>query len=122
MDSTTGLLSIDATQYDNLKTLSFNIGGTSYDMTPNAQIWPRSLNSVIGGDASGIYLIVSDIGTPSGSGLDFMSGYVFLCVPLRPELSLMLIRAPYFSGSVSTACMIPPTSEWAFPLLPTPSL
>ncbi|KAG9310078.1 aspartic peptidase domain-containing protein [Chiua virens] len=77
-DQATSLLSITSTQYANLQTLTFNIGSKSYDLTPNAQIWPRSLNTAIGGSSSGIYLIISDIGTPSGSGLDFINGYTFL--------------------------------------------
>ncbi|KAG9312020.1 aspartic peptidase domain-containing protein [Chiua virens] len=78
LDSTTGLLTITSAQYDNLQTLFFNIGNTSYGLTPNAQIWPRSLNSAIGGDSSAIYLVVNDIGSTSGSGFDFCNGYAFL--------------------------------------------
>jgi len=33
---------------------------------------------MIGGSSSNIYLIVNNIGTPSGSGLDFINGYTFL--------------------------------------------
>lgn len=80
MDYNTGLLALTSEQYANLKALTFNIGGTSYDLTPNAQIWPRALNEEIGGNSSGIYLMVGDIGTPSGQGLDFTNGYVFLYV------------------------------------------
>lgn len=36
------------------------------------------LNTAIGGDANGIFLIVSDLGTPSGEGLDFINGFSFL--------------------------------------------
>ena len=50
----------------------------TYEFTANAQIWPRALNSVIGGKDDAIYLIVADIGTPSGQGLDFINGYAFL--------------------------------------------
>jgi hypothetical protein len=50
----------------------------SYELTANAQIWPRSLNTAIGGTASGIYLVVADIGNVAGSGLDFINGYAFL--------------------------------------------
>ncbi|KAG2069578.1 acid protease [Suillus decipiens] len=78
LDSTTGLLMITSEQYDNLQTLNFNIGGTSYGLTANGQIWPRSLNSDIGGSSNSIYLIVSNIGFDSGSGLDFINGYSFL--------------------------------------------
>ncbi|KAH9913361.1 aspartic peptidase domain-containing protein [Fomitopsis serialis] len=78
VDESTGLLRISSSQYSSLKTLNFNIGGTTYSLTPNAQIWPRSLNSAIGGSADDIYLVVSDIGGESGEGLDFINGYAFL--------------------------------------------
>jgi cathepsin E len=56
----------------------FTAGGTSFQLTANAQIWPRSLNSLIGGTSGNIYLVVNDIASPSGSGLDFINGYTFL--------------------------------------------
>ena len=46
---------------------------TIFELTPNAQLWPRSLNEDIGGSADGIYLIVGDLGSNSGEGLDFIS-------------------------------------------------
>ncbi|KAF7347610.1 Aspartic proteinase [Mycena venus] len=58
--------------------LNFVIGGVTYALTPNAQIWPRSLNTAIGGSASSIYLVVADWGSNSGQGLDFINGYAFL--------------------------------------------
>ncbi|KAK0199003.1 aspartic peptidase A1 [Armillaria mellea] len=78
LDSATGLLRLTPTQFSNLKSLFFKIGGVSYELTPNAQIWPRSLNADIGGSPSAVYLIVNDIGTNSGEGLDFINGYTFL--------------------------------------------
>ena len=36
------------------------------------------LNTAIGGSADGIYLIVGDLGSPSGEGLDFINGYAWL--------------------------------------------
>ena len=97
MDQTTGLLKISDSQYSNLKPLSFKIGGESYDITPNAQIWPRSLNSDIGGTSGSIYLIVSDLGSPSGQGLDFINGYAFLYVYdfFSLERSLILMFATF---------------------------
>lgn len=80
MDPTTNLLTITSAQYANLTTLSFNVGDTSYDLTPNAQIWPRSLNAAVGGNSSAIYLVVNNIGWQSGSGFDFCNGYTFLYV------------------------------------------
>jgi cathepsin E len=47
-------------------------------LTADAQIWPQNLNSVIGGIAGNVYLIVNDIGTPTGSGLDFTLGMAVL--------------------------------------------
>ncbi|THH06185.1 hypothetical protein EW145_g4262 [Phellinidium pouzarii] len=77
-DETTGLLKISSSSYANLKSLFFNIGSSKYELTMNAQTWPRSLNSAIGGDSGLIYLVVADIGTDSGQGLDFVNGYTFL--------------------------------------------
>ena len=89
-DSTTGLLTITSSQYANLQTLSFDIGGISYDLIPNAQIWPRSLNYVMGGTTNSIYLVVNDIGFPDGLAFDFINGYTFLydLVPHPPILVL----------------------------------
>ncbi|KAG2120230.1 acid protease [Suillus clintonianus] len=78
LDETTGLLKITSDQYDKLSSLYFTTGGVTYELTPNAQIWPRSLNSDIGGTTDSIYLVVADSGTTSGSGLDFTNGYCFL--------------------------------------------
>jgi hypothetical protein len=72
------MIKITSKQYSKLKNLDFKIGANTYALTPNAQIWPRSLNTDIGGEAGSIYLIVSDLGTPSGRGLDFINGYAFL--------------------------------------------
>ena len=41
-------------------------------------MWPRALNTLIGGNSSFIYLVINDLGTPSGSGLDFVLGFTFL--------------------------------------------
>ncbi|KAG1901049.1 acid protease [Suillus fuscotomentosus] len=78
LDETTGLLKITSSQYAKLQSLTFKIGDRAYDLTPNAQIWPRSLNTYLGGSSGDIYLIVADIGSDSGSGLDFINGYAFL--------------------------------------------
>jgi len=78
LNPTTSLLKITADQFSALQSLFFHIGGTTFEFTANAQIWPRQFNAAIGGDAASIYLIVADIGTNSGAGLDFVNGYVFL--------------------------------------------
>ncbi|KAG6325936.1 hypothetical protein ID866_13153, partial [Astraeus odoratus] len=78
LDQDTGLLTLTQQQYDKLQSLYFNIGGTTLEFTPNAQIWPRALNSILGGDPNKIYLITSDLGSPSGSGLDFINSFGWL--------------------------------------------
>lgn len=98
LDATTGLLKISSAQFSALKSLFFTINNVDYEFTADAQIWPvshlrcrqlkgrvtdlrrpqRSLNGAIGGGSGDIFLIVSDIGTNSGSGLDVINGFTFL--------------------------------------------
>ncbi|KAJ8696003.1 hypothetical protein PTI98_005906 [Pleurotus ostreatus] len=77
-DAATGLLRITPQQFINLQNVDFHIGGTTFTLVPNAQIWPRALNTAIGGSNSFVYLIVADLGTPSGEGFDFVNGFAFL--------------------------------------------
>jgi len=77
-DQSTGLLSITSDQFGSLNSIFITVSGTTFELTANAQIWPRSLNSAIGGTAGSIYLIVRDNGSNSGSGLDFILGQCFL--------------------------------------------
>ncbi|KAG2368437.1 aspartic proteinase from Irpex Lacteus [Suillus spraguei] len=78
LDEATGLLTVSSAKYNALKNLDFHIGTETFTLTANAQIWPRSLNSIIGGASDDIYLVVNDIKTTSGHGLDFIDGYAFL--------------------------------------------
>ncbi|KAF8895841.1 aspartic protease [Gymnopilus junonius] len=78
LDSNTGLLAISSTNFNNLSSLFFTTGGTTFELTANAQIWPRALNTDIGGSSSKIYLITADLGSNSGQGLDFINGQSFL--------------------------------------------
>ncbi|KAL0959820.1 hypothetical protein HGRIS_011499 [Hohenbuehelia grisea] len=78
LDQNTGLLTITQAQFDNLQSMFFVIGGVTYEFTANAQIWPRALNSTIGGVENKIYLVTVDMGQESGSGLDFINGFAFL--------------------------------------------
>ncbi|KAG2033105.1 aspartic peptidase domain-containing protein [Suillus americanus] len=78
LDDATGLLRITSTQYSALENLNFNVGSSTYALAPNGQIWPRALNTYIGGSTSYIYLVVNSIGTHSGEGLDFINGYTFI--------------------------------------------
>ncbi|KAI5120845.1 hypothetical protein M0805_007032 [Coniferiporia weirii] len=78
LDETTGLLRLTTAQFANVQSLFFSINGVTFELTANAQAWPRSLNTAIGGNTRSVYLIVNDIGTPTGSGLDFINGFAFL--------------------------------------------
>ncbi|KAH9486087.1 Polyporopepsin [Psilocybe cubensis] len=75
-DSNTGFLTLPASSYSNLESLFFSAGGHTFEFTSNAQIWPRSLNTNIGGVAANIYLIIADAGTDAPG--DFVNGFTFL--------------------------------------------
>ncbi|KAI0718144.1 family A1 protease [Cerioporus squamosus] len=77
-DTTTGLLKITKTQYESLQSLFFHIGDKTYELTANGQIWPRALNAAIGGQSQDIYLVFADMGSSSGTGLDFILGQTWL--------------------------------------------
>jgi len=78
LDSATGLLTVTEAQFEKMESLNFQIGDTTFELTANAQIWPRALNSTLGAPEGGIYLIVADMGSMSGTGLDFINGFGFL--------------------------------------------
>ncbi|KAG0304835.1 hypothetical protein BGZ98_004958 [Dissophora globulifera] len=75
-DEATGLLTVPSA--DTLESLFFQVDEVRYEITPNALIWPRAFNSIIGGKAGSTYLVVGDHGSPSGSGIDFVIGYSIL--------------------------------------------
>ncbi|KAH9911475.1 uncharacterized protein BXZ73DRAFT_107955 [Epithele typhae] len=62
-----GLLRLINARFANLQSLFFNINGVNFEFTPNAQIWPRTLNAAIGGDKKSMYLTVNSTGTPTGT-------------------------------------------------------
>ena len=80
LDNSTGFLRISPANYENLKSLFFVIGGISYELNSNAQIWPRKLNNIIGGDEDGIYLVVDNVGEElyEVSKTGFVAGSPFL--------------------------------------------
>ena len=61
VDTKTGLLRISDEDYEKLESLYFSIGGTTFEMTPNAQTYPRALNEFISGDKDAIYLVIGDV-------------------------------------------------------------
>jgi hypothetical protein len=77
-DNTTGLLSITEKQYENLQSLFFDVDGTRYEFNANAQLWPRPLNTLIGGEEDGFYLVVADLGPKGSARMGFVLGVVFM--------------------------------------------
>ncbi|KAJ4473168.1 family A1 protease [Lentinula aciculospora] len=83
LDATTGLLSITEAQLSNLTTLSFigtDINGETqhFDLTPNAQLFPRAFNTEIGGSADDIFLITASSGSTAASSIGCIMGQSFL--------------------------------------------
>jgi hypothetical protein len=75
--NSTGTLYVTPAQYKKLQPLYFKVGDSSFELTPNAQIWPRSLNTAVHGKKDLIYLTVQDIGA-SNPGVGFICGMAFL--------------------------------------------
>lgn len=80
LDESTGLLKISSTKYSSLQSLFFNIGGISYELTKNAQTWPRALNTYIGGSSSSIYLVVGDVSLYHTSALLYTLLIIFCII------------------------------------------
>ncbi|KAG1789998.1 aspartic peptidase domain-containing protein [Suillus plorans] len=119
-DAATGLLLISSAQYAALENLSFGIGGVRHFCrlshpllticTGNVhshpcQIWPRILNTYIGGSSNAIYLVITDIGTPSGQGFDFVNGYPFAerfyCVFDTSRSRIGFAQTPYTDATTN---------------------
>ncbi|KAJ7079750.1 acid protease [Mycena belliarum] len=79
LDQSTNLLTVTEEQYKMMKSMFFNIGGVKYELTKNAQLFPRSMNETIGAPNGKICLIFADMGNINvGDGLCFINGYTFL--------------------------------------------
>ncbi|KAG2357768.1 aspartic protease [Suillus spraguei] len=78
-DEPTGLLRITLDRYNDLQPLNFHMSQIILTLNANAQIWPRFLNYKLrGGETDGIYLIITNLGTATRSGLGFIAGYTFM--------------------------------------------
>ncbi|KAG6813705.1 hypothetical protein H0H92_008112 [Tricholoma furcatifolium] len=78
LDDDTGLLRITPSQYANLQSLFFTINGVDFELTPNAQLWPRAFNTLIGGSNDFLYLVAINLDVSINPGFNFVNGYVFL--------------------------------------------
>jgi hypothetical protein len=77
-DYTTQFLRIPSAHYSKLRSLFFTVDGNTYELNANAQIFPRTLNTFLGGDADHLYLVVSDLGPEVSSEIGFIVGMTFL--------------------------------------------
>jgi cathepsin E len=77
-DITTRFLCIPSAQYSNLRSLFFTVDGNTYELNANAQIIPRTFNTLFGGDADHLYLVVFDLGPEVYSQQGFVVGMTFL--------------------------------------------
>jgi hypothetical protein len=110
----TGLLKISAAQYSALQPLDFKIGEYTYGLSANGQIWPRSLNTAIGGTSSSIYLVVGDVSFFVvffwfGTGARYLTIYQNRLVRTLAQVLISSTDTP--SWSVSTASMTLVISE-----------
>lgn len=138
MDQATGLLKLTDQQLKNLQSLNYKIGDvskhtflcnhaysvfnlqTTFELTPNAQIWPRSLNNALGGDADSNYAVFASMGQISGIGLDFISTYrSFLGLNLADMVTLQT-GLPGFNASTRSTTLLTSELESPTPRTPTP--
>ena len=78
VDNQTTLLTVTEAQYAALQSIYFDIGGITYELTPNAQTFPRQFNTLLGGDANKIYLIISEHLSLPGKDFGFVLGQTFM--------------------------------------------
>ncbi|KZV96746.1 acid protease [Exidia glandulosa HHB12029] len=78
IDNNVGLFTVTPDQFATLPTLEVILSGVTFPLTPDAQRLPAQLVPAFGGDPDLVYLIVSNIGSDSGSGFDFVLGQFFL--------------------------------------------
>jgi len=104
LDNNNGHLKITREQYANLQSLHFDIGGKTFELTANAQIFPRSLNGLIDGEADDIYLAVGD-GEQIYPGVDVVCAMPFLerfyAVFDSDKKSVGLARTPFTNANTN---------------------
>ncbi|KAF8214900.1 acid protease [Mycena galopus ATCC 62051] len=79
LDKDSGLLCVNKEQFASMQSMKFKIGEVEYELTPNAQIWPRNQQAQLGNfSADQIPLIFASMGPMENKGLCFINGYAFL--------------------------------------------
>ncbi|OZJ01397.1 hypothetical protein BZG36_05764 [Bifiguratus adelaidae] len=77
LDSTTGLVKIPSSSYSGLQNVNFNIGGTTFSLSPAQYIVPQDQVATFGGSAGNYYSYISSVGIRTG-GVNFILGQKFL--------------------------------------------
>lgn len=62
VDQITGLVKLTSAQAASLSSVFITIGNIAYEFTANAQLWPRILNTAIGGVPNATYSVIGDVG------------------------------------------------------------
>ena len=78
LDNTTGLIEIPPSSVSLMQPLNFFIADRMFTMDVAAQLIPTDQNIAWGGVAGKQYGVVSNLGTDSGEGLDFIIGQKFM--------------------------------------------
>jgi len=80
LDRSTGFLKVTNAQLSAMKSLFFVVEGIAFEFTANAQLFPRALNTFIGGTSTGNYLIISDLGATGINipGVGFINGFTWM--------------------------------------------
>jgi len=78
MDNDIGLIVIPASSVAGMQWLNFEIGGTIFSLDAAAQLIPQDENAAWGGEPGVQYGVVTNLGTNSGEGLDFILGQKFM--------------------------------------------
>jgi hypothetical protein len=66
LDTKTGLLKVDQSQYESMGNMTVSVEGRDFEVTRDAQRWPKALNGSIGGDDDSVYLAIGDVSLFSG--------------------------------------------------------
>ncbi|CUA74051.1 Polyporopepsin [Rhizoctonia solani] len=79
IDDTTGLLKIPPGCLRSMQSMFFIIGGSRYEFTPGAQLWPRTLNRLLGtNDNESYFSVITTLRDSQNSIGNFILGYPFM--------------------------------------------
>lgn len=77
LDRHSGLLSLREDSKAKKKSLFFEIGGKTFEIPPEDQLWPRALNDVAGGPEDDSYLVYVEMYNDSGVEISLINGFTW---------------------------------------------